>query len=245
MDIVTTDLAVRHAGGPHALADVSLNIPAGQFCAVLGPSGAGKSTLLRVIAGLAPPSAGHVLCGGAPPGRMLRRRIGLVPQDFALCGRASVARNIMAVSDIALWRSFSGRYPQPERARAAQLLAALGFGEAHPGRRADSLSGGQQQRIAIARALLHRPAIILADEPVASLDPQTSETTLAVIRAEARSLGATLVCSLHQPELARRFADRIIMLDTGRVVFDGTPAMLRGDGGATRPVHTNIRGARH
>ncbi|MDR7062046.1 MULTISPECIES: ATP-binding cassette domain-containing protein [unclassified Sphingopyxis] len=229
IDIGIADLCVRHAGGADALADATLFIPAGQFCAVLGASGAGKSTLLRAIAGLVAPSDGRILYDGAPASRAQRRRIGLIPQDFALSGRASVARNVMAVADIDIARSLAGLYPPADRMRAAHLLAGLGLDEAQLTRRADSLSGGQQQRVAVARALLHRPAIILADEPIASLDPATGEATLALLRNEARSLGATLLCSLHQPELARRFADRIIMLDAGRVVFDGPPAMLDGE----------------
>lgn len=226
IDIGIAGLGVRHAGGDAALADVTLYIPAGQFCAVLGASGAGKSTLLRAVAGLVDADEGRILYDGRAPDRTLRRRIGLIPQDFALCGRASVAQNVMAVADIAPWRSFTGLYPLPERERVARLLAGLGLDEIHLARRADSLSGGQQQRVAIARALLHRPAVILADEPVASLDPATGEATLALLRNETLSLGASVLCSLHQPALARRFADRIIMLDAGRVVFDGTPAML-------------------
>lgn len=222
-------LGVRHADGAEALTDVLLDIPAGQFCAILGASGTGKSTLLRVLAGMGAPSAGAILYDGAPSNASLRRRIGLIPQDFALSGRASVAANVMAVADIALWRSFAGLYPKCDRDRAARLLAALGLNEAHLARRADSLSGGQQQRVAIARALLHSPAIILADEPVASLDPATAEATLALLRDEARDADATLICSLHQPDLARRFADRIILLDAGRIVFDGTPAMFDDD----------------
>jgi phosphonate transport system ATP-binding protein len=230
IDIGIADLCVRHDGDDQALADVTLYIPAGQFCAVLGASGAGKSTLLRAVAGLVTPSEGRILFDGTPLSHAQHRRIGLIPQDFALSGRASVARNMMAVADIGLARSFAGLYPHADRARAAHLLAGLALDETHLVRRADSLSGGQQQRVAIARALLHRPAVILADEPVASLDPATGEATLALIRDEARGLGATLLCSLHQPELARRFADRIIMLDAGRVIFDGTPAMLDGNG---------------
>lgn len=224
MDIGIADLCVRHAGGADALADITLYIPAGQICAVLGASGAGKSTLLRAVAGLVEPSDGRILYDGVPPSRSQRRRIGLIPQDFALSGRASVARNVMAVADIGIARSFAGLYPQADRARAAHLLAGLGLDEAQLTRRADSLSGGQQQRVAIARALLHRPALILADEPIASLDPATGEAALALLRDEALSLGATLLCSLHQPVLARSFADRIIQLDAGRVVFDGPPA---------------------
>ncbi len=234
MDVGIADLCVRHAGDADALADVTLFIPAGQVCAVLGASGAGKSTLLRAVAGLVTPSAGRILYDGAPASRTQRRRIGLIPQDFALSGRASVARNVMAVADIGIARSFAGLYPSPVRARAAHLLAGLGLEEDQLARRADSLSGGQQQRAAIARALLHRPALILADEPIASLDPATGAAALGLIRDEAQSLGATVVCSLHQPELARRFADRIVILDAGRIVFDGTPAMLCGNGIAPR-----------
>lgn len=226
MDIGIADLCVRHAGGADALTDITLFIPAGQICAVLGASGAGKSTLLRAVAGLVTPSAGRVLYDGVPSSRVQRRRIGLIPQDFALSGRASVARNVMAVARIGILPSLAGLYPPADRARAAHLLASLGLEESQLERRTDSLSGGQQQRIAIARALLHRPALILADEPIASLDPATGEATLALIRDEARSLGATLLCSLHQPDLAHRFADRIIQLDAGRVVFDGPPAAL-------------------
>lgn len=234
MDIGIADLCVRHTGGAEALTDITLFIPAGQFCAVLGASAAGKSTLLRAIAGLAAPSEGRILYDGSPSSRAQRRRIGLIPQDFALSGRASVARNVMAVASIGVLRSFVGLYPPADRARAAHLLAGLGLDESHLARRADSLSGGQQQRVAIARALLQRPAVILADEPVASLDPATGERALALIREDARSLGATVICSLHQPSLARRFADRIIMLDAGQIVFDGSPAMLDGNGIAPR-----------
>ncbi len=229
MDIGIADLCVSHAGGAHALADVTLYIPAGQICAVLGASGAGKSTLLRAVAGLVEPYAGRILYDGVPLSRIQRGRIGLIPQDFGLSGRASVARNVMAVADIAIARSFAGLYPPADRARAAHLLAGLGLEEAQLARRADSLSGGQQQRVAIARALLHRPTLILADEPIASLDPATGEASLTLLRDEARSLGATLLCSLHQPELAHRFADRIIQLDGGRVVFDGPPATHGGN----------------
>jgi phosphonate transport system ATP-binding protein len=229
MDIGIADLCVRHASDAQALADVTLYIPAGQICAVLGASGAGKSTLLRAVAGLVTPSEGRILYDGAPVSRTQRRRVGLIPQDFALSGRASVARNVMAVADIGIVRSFAGLYPPADRARAAHLLAGLGLEEAELARRADSLSGGQQQRVAIARGLLHRPALILADEPIASLDPATGEAALTLLRDEARRLGATLLCSLHQPELAHRFADRIIQLDRGRVVSDGSPATQSGN----------------
>ena len=224
MEILLDRLSVRHGDEMPVLKALTLSIPSGQFCAVLGASGAGKSTLLRALAGAVPLSSGQLHLDGAPVAAARpsarRRRIGIVPQDLALCGRASVADTVMSTARIAGWRSLFRLYPEAERRRASRLLAQLGLEPALIGRRVDSLSGGQQQRVAIARALQHRPTLILADEPVASLDPATAATTLALIRAEARNLGATVICSLHQPELARRFADRLITLDAGRISFD-------------------------
>ena len=224
MEILLDRLSVRHGDGMPVLKALTLAIPSGQFCAVLGASGAGKSTLLQALAGAVAPAGGALIRGGisagAPHARALRRQIGIVPQDLALCGRASVADTVVSTARIAGWRSLFRLYPEAERRRASRLLARLGLEPALIGRRVDSLSGGQQQRVAIARALQHRPTLILADEPVASLDPATAATTLALIRAEARNLGATVICSLHQPELARRFADRLITLDAGRISFD-------------------------
>lgn len=230
MEILLDRLSVRHGDGMPVLRALTLAIPSGQFCAVLGASGAGKSTLLRALAGAVPLSSGQLHLDGTPVAAVrlsARRRrigIGIVPQDLALCGRASVADTVMSTARIAGWRSLFRLYPEAERRRASRLLARLGLEPALIGRRVDSLSGGQQQRVAIARALQHRPTLILADEPVASLDPATAATTLALIRAEARSLDATVICSLHQPELARRFADRIITLDAGRISVDSALA---------------------
>lgn len=232
MDIRLENLGKVWPDGTHALRDVSLHVPAGQICVLLGHSGAGKSTLLRCVNGLERPTSGRMLLDGREVTtasiRGLRRRIGMVHQHFGLVARASGVANVLAgaVPMVPLWRVLSGVYPAPLKRRAAELMAAVGLEEAHLHRRAEKLSGGQQQRLGLARALMLDPAIILADEPVASLDPSISRDALGLLRSQARERGSTVLCSLHQIDLARSFADRIVALHQGRVIFDGPPAML-------------------
>jgi len=232
MDIRFDALTVHFPDGNRALDAVSFAVPPGQFCVILGHSGAGKSTLLRTVNGLVPATGGQVVVGGKPVGRrtlpLLRRRIGMIHQHFGLAGRASVATNVIggAAPDMPIWRILSGLYTVGHREKACALLASVGLEEIHLQRRCERLSGGQQQRVGIARAFMLDPAIILADEPVASLDPRISREVLDLLRAQARSRNATVLCSLHQLDLAREFADRVIALKDGRVVFDGPPAML-------------------
>ncbi|WP_336970155.1 phosphonate ABC transporter ATP-binding protein [Sphingobium aromaticiconvertens] len=234
MDIRFSSVTLHYADGTHALDNIGLKIPAGQFCIILGSSGAGKSTLLRTVNGLAEPTQGTVIVGGKPVERrtlpLLRRRIGMIHQHFGLTGRARVATNVIAgaAADMPLWRALTGIYPEPLRQRACAALEAVGLEPEHLLRRADQLSGGQQQRVGIARAFMRDPAIILADEPVASLDPRISRDILALLRTQAQAHGATVLCSLHQVDLAREFADRIVALQAGRVVFDGPAAMFDG-----------------
>jgi phosphonate transport system ATP-binding protein len=219
MEVRFDDVTVAF-GELMALDRLTLEIPTGQFCAILGGSGAGKSSLLRCVSGLGHLKTGHVTIDGIAPSAALRRQIGVIPQAFGLSGRARVATNVMAVqaSHGPLWRALTGRYRAADRERATSLLAALDLEEGQLARRTDALSGGQQQRVAIARALLPAPLLILADEPVASLDPATAERALTVLREEARRSGTTILCTLHQPELARRFADRVITIDRGTIV---------------------------
>ena len=232
MEIRFEGASVRHADGTRALDGVSFRVPAGQFCVVLGPSGAGKSTLLRTVNGLAPATDGQVLVGGDVVDRQslpqLRRRIGMIHQHYGLTARASVATNVMAgaVSALPLWRVLSGLYPRALQEKVCALIEAVGLEPVHLTRRADRLSGGQQQRVGIARAFMLDPAVILADEPVASLDPRLSRDVLDLLRSQARAQGTTVLCSLHQLDLARDYADRIVALKAGRIVFDGPPAML-------------------
>ncbi len=236
MSIRFDRIGMRYADGTVALDDVSFEVPAGQFCVILGRSGAGKSTLLKCVNGLATPTSGQVIVDGTAVSprslKALRPRIGMVHQSFNLVPRASVATNVVAgalpaVSTIA---ALLGLFPKPLRDRACSLIADVGLSEDHLNRPASALSGGQQQRVGIARALMLDPAFLLADEPVASLDPQTSTEILDLIAREGKRRNAAVLCSLHQIDLARQFADRIIALNNGRIVFDGPPDALALDG---------------
>ncbi len=215
--------------GTAALSEITLTIPKGQFCVILGPSGAGKSTLLRAVNGLTVPSAGRVLIDGteltSATARTLRRRVAMVHQHFNLTLRMSVAANTLAglLPVVATGRALLGWFTPEHRAKACALLEHVGLDPKHLHRRAGELSGGQQQRVGIARAFMLDPEVVLADEPVASLDPKISRDILGLIRDAARERNATVVCSLHQIDLAREFADRIVGMRDGRVVFDGTP----------------------
>jgi phosphonate transport system ATP-binding protein len=225
-------VALRYPDGTVALGSVSFAVPKGEFCVVLGASGAGKSTLLRTVNGLATPTSGGVAIEGVRVGPKtlpsLRPRIGMIHQQFNLVLRASVATNVIcgALPAVPTWRALAGLFPRRLQDKACALIAEVGLQEEHLRRRASDLSGGQQQRVAIARAFMLDPALVLADEPVASLDPTTSREVLALLKREARERGATVLCSLHQIGLAREFADRIVGLGQGRVVFDGPPEAL-------------------
>ncbi|MDE8654476.1 phosphonate ABC transporter ATP-binding protein [Novosphingobium album (ex Liu et al. 2023)] len=222
----------RYPDGTIALGDVSFEVPPGQFCVILGRSGAGKSTLLRCVNGLASPSSGRVVVDGVEvtPAtlRQLRPRIGMIHQSFNLVPRASVAANVIAgaLPAVSTGRALLGLFPRALRDKACALIADVGLGQEHLPRRVAALSGGQQQRVGIARAFMLDPAYVLADEPVASLDPQTSADILTLIRREAKERGAAVLCSLHQIDLTMRFADRVLALRDGRIVFDGAPDAL-------------------
>jgi phosphonate transport system ATP-binding protein len=228
-----------------ALDGVTISVPRGQFCVVLGASGAGKSTLLRAVNGLAAIDTGFVEIEGervTPANlRRLRPRIGMIHQSFDLVPRASVATNVMtgALPAVSELRALFGLFPGRLKAKACELVHAVGLEETHLARRADLLSGGQQQRVGVARAFMLDPAIVLADEPVASLDPRTSRDILALIAEQARLRGSTVLCSLHQIELARSFADRIVALRRGRVVYDGAAAGF--DQGVMDDVYGTVR----
>lgn len=232
MSLVFDGVGKHYPDGTVALADIGFEVPAGQFCVILGRSGAGKSTLLRCVNGLADPSEGRVVVDGTPvtPAtlRHLRPRIGMIHQSFNLVPRASVATNVIAgaLPAISTPRAMLGLFPKALRDKACALIADVGLGEEHLRRRVAALSGGQQQRVGIARAFMLDPAYVLADEPVASLDPQTSIDVLALIERAAKERGAAVLCSLHQIDLAMRFADRIIALKDGRIIFDGAPGAM-------------------
>lgn len=225
-------VSLRYPDGTQALHEVTLNIPRGQFCVLLGPSGAGKSTLLRTVNGLATPTQGSVSIDGMimspATAAKLRRRVATVHQHFSLSPRMSVAGNVLSglLPAVSMARALLGWFEPQQRAKACTLLERVGLEPTHLRRRAGELSGGQQQRVGIARAFMLDPEVVLADEPVASLDPRTANDILSLIRDAARERGATVVCSLHQLDLARSFGDRIVGMRAGRIVFDGAPEAL-------------------
>ncbi|MEI8302270.1 MAG: phosphonate ABC transporter ATP-binding protein [Burkholderiales bacterium] len=220
--------AVVRYGAATALDAVSLAVRPGEFVVLLGPSGAGKSTVFRCLSGLVRPQAGEArVLGqrvdglGARALRELRRGIGLVFQQHNLIGRLRAIDNVLTgcLAETSLWRVLARRFALRDRQLALACLDRVGLLE-KAWQRADSLSGGQQQRVAIARVLAQRGRILLADEPVASLDPESARQVLGLLASVARQEGMAVLCSLHQVGLAREFADRLIGLRQGRVVFD-------------------------
>lgn len=195
--------------GRTVLSDINFAVAPGEVLAVEGASGAGKTTLLRACAGLVP-YEGQVRAAARPA---------MVFQHHALARRLTAADNVMVggLARIGFARAVLRFWPAAERALAADCLERVGLG-AVTRRRADTLSGGQRQRVAIARALMQRAPVLLADEPVASLDPENAEAVLVLLRDLARHSGLAVLVSLHQPELARRHADRRLRLDAGRMV---------------------------
>lgn len=220
-----------YSNGFTALQPTTVSIEAGTFTVILGPSGAGKSTLLRIINGLETATAGEVIVHDrqltAKTLRKVRSRTAMVFQQFNLVGRLNVMTNVLTgrLYSSPWWASALYLFDKRDYNIARQALAKVGLTE-KAWERADKLSGGQQQRVAIARALAQQPDIILADEPVASLDPVTSEEIMGLLLEICRQDGITVVANLHQVELAAKFADRIIGLNRGRVVFDGAPTEL-------------------
>lgn len=228
-----------------AVDGVDLVIGPGEFVVILGRSGSGKTTFLRSINRLVEPAAGSVrvagraVTGADPPAlRAARRQIGMVFQQFNLVRRASVLDNVLTgrLGYVPALPSLLGRFPAPDRRLALECLAQVGL--AHlAGRRADTLSGGEQQRVGIARALAQTPAVILADEPTASLDPALTADIMDILRSINTERGLTLVVSQHQLETALAYASRIVGFRAGRVAFDGPPAAV------TAPVVEAIYGA--
>jgi len=216
-----------------ALADVSLEVAAGEMVVVLGPSGAGKSTLLRCINRLVQPSAGEVRIGGeALPAtrsglRRIRSQLGMIFQDHNLVPRLSVLKNVLAgrLARMPEWMSVLQIFREEDVRIALESLKRVEL-EDRAWSRADRLSGGQQQRVGIARALAQQPEAILADEPVASLDPKTARVVLGDLKRASRELGIAVLCNLHQVGYALEFADRVIGIHAGRVVFEGGPEGL-------------------
>jgi phosphonate transport system ATP-binding protein len=226
------DLVKVYQRGPRALDGVSLDIQRGEFVVLIGLSGSGKSTLLRCINRLVEPTSGQILFEGedvtrasSPDLRRIRRRIGMIFQQFNLVKRSSVFANVLAgrLGYRSSWRTISSRPSREDVALAFENLQRVSILEkAYV--RADALSGGQQQRVGIARALMQQPQLMLADEPVASLDPATSHSVMKYLEEINKADGITVICSLHFLSLARRYGTWVIALKGGKVAFDGKPA---------------------
>ncbi|MGD2043665.1 MAG: phosphonate ABC transporter ATP-binding protein [Acidimicrobiia bacterium] len=223
--------------GTVALSDVSFEVPEGEFLAVIGLSGSGKSTLLRCINRLIDPTEGRILwndeditAASQEDMRRIRRRIGMVFQHFNLVHRSKVITNVLAgrlgYTSPAL--SIVNRFPKADRERAVAQLERVGLAD-KANNRAEELSGGQQQRVGIARAMVQEPEMILADEPVASLDPVLAHSIMQYLETINREDKVTVLCSLHFLDLVHRYGQRVIALNEGRLVFEGLPAEIDDD----------------
>ena len=215
--------------GTEALRGVSIVIEAGEFVVVLGKSGSGKSTLLRCINRLVEPTSGRIFLNdeevtGASSRhlRQLRKKIGMVFQQYNLVSSCSVQTNVLAgrLASISTAASILNIFPKADIKKSRQVLDRLGIAEKDLDR-ADKLSGGQQQRVGLARALMQEPQLILADEPVSSLDPGTSRQIMDLLEDFNKQDGVAVICNLHLPSLAKEYGSRIIALNEGRIVYDG------------------------
>src|SRR5437764_7958457 len=231
--LVIEHLVKDYPGGVRGIDDVSLTVHDGEFLVLIGLSGSGKSTLLRCINRLVEPTRGRIVLDDlditAAQGsglRKSRRSIGMIFQQFNLVKRSSVLTNVLTgrLGYVSQWQGMLGHFGEEDYRRALANLERVGLRErAH--QRADRLSGGQQQRVAIARALMQEPKLMLADEPVASLDPATSHSVLKYLQQINRD-GMTVICSLHFLSLARTYGTRVIALKGGRLMFDGLPSEI-------------------
>ena len=229
-----SSLSKQYKGGDVALVDVSFEVPAGQVVALIGPSGSGKSTLIRCINRLVRPTNGSVELNGVEITRLgsrglrrARRLMGMIFQEYALVERLTVMENVLSgrLGYVSFWRSFLRRFPQGDVDKALALLDRVGLSD-QVDKRASYLSGGQRQRVGIARALEQDPTLLLVDEPTASLDPKTARQIMRLICEVCRERSLPAIISMHDVPLARMFADRIIGLRAGEIVFDGSPAKL-------------------
>jgi phosphonate transport system ATP-binding protein len=230
-------LTKRYPTGDEALKGVDLEVPKGQVLALIGPSGAGKSTLIRCINRLVEPTGGRAILDGIDVTalgssglRQARRRMGMIFQEYALVERLTVMENVLSgrLGYVGFWRSWFRNYPQSDIDEAFRLLDRVGLTEMCD-KRADELSGGQRQRVGIARALIQDPALLLVDEPTASLDPKTSRQIMRLIceLCEERELAA--IINIHDVLLAQMFVPRIVGLRLGEVVYDGPADGLSPD----------------
>lgn len=236
-ELTITNLRKTYPNGYTALQDITFTVPEGQVLCIVGRSGAGKSTLLKCLNASLPISDGNASVAGidlrtldGERRRELQRAVGFVYQEFQLVGRLNALQNVLTgrLGHIPTWRSTLALFGATDRRIALDALDRVGM--LHKAiQRTDSLSGGEKQRVAIGRALAQEPSVLLADEPVANLDPELAMGVLTDLQAAARELGVTTLINIHNVAQARQFADRIVGIAQGRVVFDGTPAEFDRD----------------
>jgi phosphonate transport system ATP-binding protein len=217
--------------GKPVLRDISLDVAGSGLTAVIGPSGTGKSTLIRCINRLVDPTSGEILFEGADlaklsgaPLRAARRRIGMVFQEYNLVERLTVMENVLSgrLGYVSAWTAWRRKFSDADIQKAFALLQRVGLSD-FANRRADELSGGQRQRVGIARAVMQAPGLLLADEPTSSLDPKTSVEIMEIMRDLAAENNVPVIINIHQVELAKRFAQRIVGMSGGGIVYDGAP----------------------
>jgi phosphonate transport system ATP-binding protein len=227
-------LVKRYRTGDLALRNVDFEVPDGQVMALIGPSGAGKSTVIRCINRLVEPTAGTITLNeteitglGAGELRRARRRMGMIFQEYALVERLSVMENVLSgrLGYVGFWQSWFRRFPQSDVDEAFRLLARVGL-DHMADKRADELSGGQRQRVGVCRALIQNPELLLVDEPTASLDPKTSRQIMRLIRELCAERKLSAIINIHDVMLAQMFAERIVGLRLGEIVYDGPPTGL-------------------
>lgn len=227
-------LEKSYVKGTPVLKGISLEFHEGEFVVVIGPSGAGKSTFIRCLNRMIEPSSGSIIFNGETTNtlkghslRRMRSQIGMVFQHHNLVGRTNVIRNVLhgRLGQMPFWKSLLGRYSQQDKQDAFRLIESVGLTE-QIHQRTDALSGGQMQRVGICRAMVQNPKLLLADEPIASLDPKSAEIVMESLHRLSLERGLTCIVNLHQVDFARRFASRVIGIRKGEVVFDDVPEAL-------------------
>ena len=230
-------LVKKYNTGDLAINGVDLKVEKGQVMALIGPSGAGKSTLIRCVNRLENPTSGEIWLNGENIVKMrsgklrrARRNMGMIFQEYALVERLTVMENVLSgrLGYVGFWRSFLRKFPQSDINAAFGLLEKVGL-DTMVNKRADELSGGQRQRVGIARALIQKPEILLVDEPTASLDPKTSRQIMRLITELCEENQLTAIINIHDVALAQMYAERIVGLREGSIVYDGSPDDLKPD----------------